>query len=85
MVGQLPRGEAFKSFAEFKQLMVQHYQDDLVRGLLKNFTLYGTGRKPDVAALAEIGTIQNRLRGRRYPLRDVVKAVVRSDAFLGTQ
>ena len=38
--------------------MVQHYQDDLVRGLLKNFTLYGTGRKPDVAALAEIGTIK---------------------------
>ena len=85
VVGQLPRGEAFKSFAEFKQLMVQHYQDDLVRGLLKNLTLYGTGRKPDIAALAEIHTIQNRLRDRRYPLRDVVKAVVRSDAFLGTQ
>ena len=32
---------------------MKHYQDDLVRGLLKNLTLYGTGRKPDVAALAE--------------------------------
>lgn len=85
VVGQLPRGEAFKSFAEFKQLMVQHYQGDLVRGLLKNLTLYGTGRKPNVAALAEIRTIQNRLRSRRYPLRDLVKAVVRSDVFLGTQ
>ena len=64
--------------------MVQHYQDDLVRGLLKNLSLYGTGRKPDVAALTEIGTIQNRLRA--WAIRSaMVKAVVCSDAFLGTQ
>ena len=81
-VGQMPRGEKFTNYGEFKQLFVKHYQDDLVRGLLKNLTLYGTGRKPDVAALAEIRTIQDQLRGKGYPLRDVVKAVVRSDAFL---
>ena len=84
-VGQMPRGEKFTNYGEFKQLFVNHYQDDLVRGLLKNLTLYGTGRKPDVAALVEIRTIQDRLRGKGYPLRDVVKAVVRSDAFLGSQ
>ena len=82
-VGQMPRGEKFTNYSEFKQLFVKHYQDDLVRGLLKNLTLYGTGRKPDVAALAEIRAIQDQLRGKGYPLRDVVKAMVRSEAFLG--
>ena len=84
-VGQMPRGEKFTNYSEFKQLFVKHYQDDLVLGLLKNLTLYGTGRKPDVAALAEIRAIQDQLRGKGYPLRDVVKAMVRSEAFLGSQ
>ena len=84
-VGQMPRGEKFTNYSEFKQLFVKHYQDDLVRGLLKNLTLYGTGRKPDVAALTEIRAIQDQLRGKGYPLRDVVKAMVRSEAFLGSQ
>ena len=56
-----------------------------MRGLLKNLTLYGTGRKADVAALTEIRSIQDQLRGKGYPLQDVVKAVVRSGAFLGSQ
>ena len=84
-IGQMPRGEKFTNYPEFKELFVKHYQDDLVRGLLKNLTLYGTGRKADVAALTEIRAIQDRLRGKGYPLQDVVKAVVRSEAFLGSQ
>jgi len=81
----MPRGEKFTNYREFKELFVKHYQDDLVRGLLKNLTLYGTGRKADVAALTEIRAIQDRLRGKDYPLKDVVKAVVRSEAFLWSQ
>ena len=84
-IGQMPRGEKFANYREFKELFVKHYQDDLVRGLLKNLTLYGTGRKADVAALTEIRAIQDQLRGKGYPLQDVVKAVVRSEAFLGSQ
>ncbi len=30
---QLPRGEEFSSYAEFKRLLVEHYLDDIVRGL----------------------------------------------------
>ena len=81
--GQLPRGETFKSFEECKQLLVKNYQADLVHGLLKNLTLYGTGRKPDVAGLGEIRDIQASLRAKGYRLSDLVKAVVRSEAFLG--
>ena len=80
--GQLPRGEKFKTFAEFKQLVVKHYQDDLVRGLLKNFFVFGTGRKPGIDDMAEIASIMDAHRAKGYPLRDLLKAVARSRAFL---
>lgn len=82
-VGRLPRGEEFKSFAEFKQLLVKNYQTDLVRGLLKNLLIYATGRKPDIDGMKLIRTIMNAHEPKGYPLRDLLKAVVRSRAFLG--
>ena len=81
-VGRLPRGEEFKTFAEFKQVVVKEYQADLVRGLLKNLLLYGGGRKADVADLTEITAIMQNAAPQGYPLRDLVKTVVRSRAFL---
>ncbi|GDY23698.1 cytochrome c [Verrucomicrobiota bacterium] len=81
-VGQLPRGEAFKSFAECKQLLADKYQPDLVLGLLKNLHLYATGREADVDALAEIRAIMKQQAPSGYRLRDLVKATVRSRAFL---
>lgn len=81
-VGSLPRGEEFKSFAEFKQLIATHYQQDLVRGLLKNFMLYATGRTSDVHDMKEIAAIMKESAPKGYPLRHLLKAVVRSRAFL---
>lgn len=83
--GKLPRGEEFKTFAEFKQLIVKEYQRDLVRGLSKNLFVYATGRKPDVDDLKEIAGIMKASAGREYPLRDLLQAVVRSRAFLDPQ
>jgi len=80
--GHLPRGEEFKTYAEFKQLVAKNYQTDLVRGLMKNFMLYATGRKPDVADMKEITAIMKEHEVKEYPLRDLLKAVVRSRAFL---
>jgi hypothetical protein len=79
--GKLPRGEAFVSFAECKTLIVEHYLDDVVRGLMKHWLLYGTGRKPDVADLAEIRAIMEQYRRQGYPLRDMLKAFIRSPSF----
>lgn len=80
--GQLPRGEAFKTFGEFKQLVVTNYRDDLVRGLLKNLFVYGTGRVPGIDDNAEIAAIMAELKPKGYPLRDLLAAVARSRAFL---
>jgi len=81
-IGRLPRGEEFKTFAEFKQLLVKGYTDDLVKGLLKNVMIYATGRKPDVDDLREIAAIMKEHKTKDYPLRDLIQAVVRSRAFL---
>lgn len=80
--GRLPRGEEFKTFAEFKRILAKNYRDDLVRGLLKNFFVYGTGRVPGIDDRTEIAAIMEATRGNGYPLRDLLKAVVRSRAFL---
>ena len=81
-VGRLPRGEEFSSYEEFKALLARHYLDDIVRGLLKKLTLYGTGRKPNVLDLGVIRGIMNEHSGDGYPLRDLLKALVRSRVFL---
>jgi len=83
--GRLPRGEEFKTYAEFKQRVVKDYQTDMVRGLMKNLMVYATGRKPDVADRKEIARIMKEREAKGYPLRDLLKAVVRSRAFRGEQ
>ncbi len=80
--GNLPRGEEFKTFGEFKQQLVKHYQDDLVRGLMKNFTVYATGRKPNIDDMAEIASTMKEAKAKDYPLRELIKGVVNSSAFL---
>jgi len=82
VMGAMPRGEEFQSYQEFKRLLVDNYQDDLVRGLLKKLRLYATGRKPDVDDLAEIRTIMKEEERQGYRMRNLVKAVLRSKAFL---
>ncbi|QDU19781.1 hypothetical protein ETAA1_17180 [Urbifossiella limnaea] len=80
--GRLPRGEEFKTFAEFKAQVVALYQPDLVRGVLKNLTVYATGRPPDAAGLRAIARTVEQLKPTEYRTRDLIKAVVASPAFL---
>jgi hypothetical protein len=80
--GHLPRGEEFRNYAEFKKLLVEHYRADLVRGLMKKLMLYATGRKPDVDDTREIALIMKDREPKGYPMRDLLKAIVRSRSFL---
>ncbi len=80
--GRLPRGEEFKSFAEFKKVVTEKYQPDVVRGLMKNWFVYGTGRVPGIDDLAEIAEIMAATRAKGDPLRDLLKGVVKSRTFL---
>ena len=80
--GRLPRGEAFTTFAEAKDKLRDHYIDDVVRGLLKFLLLYGSGNKPGIEGRAEIRAIMAEQQSKEYPARDLIKAVVKSSAFL---
>ena len=62
--------------------MIRDYQDDVVRGLMKNFMLYATGRLPDVDDRAEIDEIMKRHAAKGYPLGKMLRAVFLTDAFL---
>ncbi len=81
-VGRLPRGEEFSSFREFKELLARHYLDDIVRGIMKKLTLYGTGRKANVLDMETIRGIMKEQAKNDYALRDLLKALVRSQVFL---
>jgi hypothetical protein len=80
--GRFPRGEEFRSFAQFKEILVRDYQADLVRGLMNNLTLYATGRQPDVDDRKVIAALLHDSAPKGYPLRDLLKALVRSRVFL---
>jgi mono/diheme cytochrome c family protein len=81
-VGQLPRGEEFRTYAEFKETVASAYLQDTVRGLLKSFMLYATGRKPDIDDMAEIRKIMASHAAEGYPLRKMLLAVFQTKAFL---
>jgi hypothetical protein len=81
-VGQLPRGEEFRTYADFKEKVVSNYQADMVQGLMKNFMLYATGRKPDIDDMAEIRQIMKDHAAEGYPLRKMLLAVFQTKAFL---
>tara|TARA_B110000438_G_scaffold238950_1_gene236996 strand:- start:149 stop:3379 length:3231 start_codon:yes stop_codon:yes gene_type:complete len=81
-VGELPGGEKYRSYHEFKKVLVKDYQRDMVRGLMKNFMLYATGRTPDVDDMAEIDEIMKRNAAKGYPLRRMLLAVFLTEAFL---
>ena len=81
-VGELPGGHKYRTYDEFKATLIREYQDDIVRGLMKNFMLYATGRMPDVDDRGEIDGIMKRHAARGYPLRKMLLEVFLTDAFL---
>jgi hypothetical protein len=80
--GRLPRGEEFLGYLEFKELLVKNYQDDMVRGLLKRLTLYGTGRTPNVLDLRVIDETMAKHRKGEYRMLDLTKDLLKSPIFL---
>ena len=81
--GVLPNGEEFHTFGEFKRLLIQNYEEDVVQGLLEKLFLYSTGRRVNIEELMEIRSITDTAKNNTYRMRDLLKSVVRSKAFHG--
>lgn len=82
-LGALPNGEPFSTYAEMKQLIVQRYMKDIALGVLKRWTLYGTGAAADTAALKEFHEIVADLEPNGLRALELLKAFIQSDAFMG--
>ena len=80
--GRLPGGEEYQTYDEFREVVLKHYKTDLVRGLMKKFMLYATGRQPDIDDLEEIEEIMKQNVAKGYPLKDMLLEVFQTDAFL---
>jgi|694.fasta_scaffold18374_3 cytochrome c553 len=81
--GSLPRGEAFKTWKEFKQLAVAHYSEDVARGQLQRYVRYFASREPTVSDEVVITQLLERRRKDGFPMRDMLRDFLTSEIFLG--
>lgn len=80
--GHMPRGEEFQTFDEMKRILVEEYQHDFARGLTKNLLAYALGRELHPEDLETVNAVLQQCREKQYPVKDIIKALVQSDACL---
>lgn len=79
--GHMPRGETFQTLDEMKQLLRDEYQHDFARGLTKNLLAYAVGRELHPEDLETVDVVLQQFTSKQYPVKDIIKALVQSDAF----
>ena len=62
--------------------MNSRLREDFARGLAKNLLAYALGRELHPEDLENVDAVLQRCKEKQYPLKDVIKALVKSDAFL---
>lgn len=79
--GFLPDGRAFKDIREFKQLLVDHEEQTVVRNLVSQLVTYGTGAPIGFSDRKQVQEVLDKTRASGYGVRDIVHAIVQSDLF----
>lgn len=77
--GELPSGESFKDFAEFKKILAAHRAEPFTRHLISQTLTYGSGRHMEALDQFEIDEILARVRKENHGLRTLVRACLTSD------
>ena len=78
--GQLPFGAAFDDEHGLKQVLLAR-KERFVEALVEKLLAYGTGRSMTFRDQPEIRKIAAASERQGYGLRELIKAVVASDAF----
>ena len=76
----LPRGEAFKDIAGFKDILLDH-QNQFARALTEKLLAYGMGRYTTATDRPIIDKILAESEKKGSGLRDLVQLVVASEIF----
>ena len=78
--GELPNGESFGTFSEFRKLLVDR-QDQFNRCLTEKLMAYALGRELEVGDRSSVDKILDELDGKKGGLRDLMRLVVLSKPF----
>ena len=79
--GELPSGEQFRNFAEFRKLLVTHRAEPFTRNLITQVLTYATGRHMEALDQFEIDEILENVKVEGYGLRTLIRACLTSDIF----
>ena len=78
--GTLPGGEAFRTFPQFRTLLVAR-QDQFNRCLAEKLMTYALGRELEIGDRPSVDEILAELKGKKGGLRDLIRLVVLSKPF----
>ena len=78
--GTLPGGEAFRTFPQFRTLLVAR-QDQFNRCLAEKLMTYALGRELEIGDRPSVDEILAELEGKKGGLRDLIRLVVLSKPF----
>ncbi|MBL9126287.1 MAG: DUF1592 domain-containing protein [Verrucomicrobiales bacterium] len=78
--GQLPDGQRFGNFEEFRTLLLER-EDDVARCVAEKLLIFGTGRPMGFSDRLEIDRIVAGSKTRKHGMRDLLHAVVASEIF----
>ena len=78
--GKLPGGDTFRTVSEFRKLLVAR-QDQFNRCLTEKLMTFALGRELEISDRPHIDAITARMKKPNAGLRDLVEAVVLSEAF----
>jgi hypothetical protein len=79
--GTTPQGNAFSGIEEYKRLLLEHDIDQVARNVISQLLVYATGAEIEFADRDEVERITATLSDRGYPLKTMIREVVKSDLF----
>ncbi|MCG8602410.1 MAG: DUF1592 domain-containing protein [Verrucomicrobiales bacterium] len=78
---ELPSGESFQNFREFKSTLAKHRKDPFTRHLIEMLLAYSTGRHMEPADQFEIDDLFEKVKADNYGLRTIVMESLTSEIF----
>jgi hypothetical protein len=79
--GQMPSGEAFSNFLEFRRALLAD-PDQIARSLTQHLVTYATGTGPQYSDRVVIEQIVERSRTQSYGFRSLIHEIIQSPLFL---
>ena len=79
--GELPSGEKFKNFNEFRKVLASHRAEPFTRHLIAQVLTYATGRHMEALDQFEIDEILERVQADNHGLRTLIRACLTSEIF----